>query len=47
MEVVPSLTFVPSKRTDYLLSAFVEEEIGLADRLWVQTDHSIKSGSTR
>jgi iron complex outermembrane recepter protein len=31
-EVVSGLTFVPNKRTDYLLTAFVQDEIGLVDR---------------
>jgi iron complex outermembrane receptor protein len=30
--VVSGLTFLPSKRTDYLLTAFVQDEIGLMDR---------------
>jgi iron complex outermembrane receptor protein len=32
IEVVSGLTFVPNKRTDYLLTAFVQDEIGLVDR---------------
>ncbi len=31
-EVVSGLTFVPNRRTDYLLTAFVQDEIGLVDR---------------
>jgi iron complex outermembrane recepter protein len=31
-EVVSGLTFDPPKRTDYLLTAFVQDEIGLVDR---------------
>lgn len=31
IEVVSGLTFVPSKRTDYLLTAFVQDEIGLIE----------------
>ncbi len=31
-EVVSGLTFVPNNRTDYLLTAFVQDEIGLVDR---------------
>ena len=31
-EVVSGLTFVPNRRTDYLFTAFVQDEIGLVDR---------------
>jgi iron complex outermembrane receptor protein len=31
-EVVSGLTFVPNQRTDYLVTAFVQDEIGLVDR---------------
>jgi iron complex outermembrane receptor protein len=31
-EIVSGLTFVPNRRTDYLLTAFVQDEIGLVDR---------------
>lgn len=31
-EVVSGLTFVPNRRTDYLLTAFVQDDIGLVDR---------------
>lgn len=32
IEMVSGLTFVPSKRTDYLLTGFFQDEIGLVDR---------------
>jgi iron complex outermembrane receptor protein len=32
IEVVSGLTFVPNERTDYLLTGFVQDEIGLVDR---------------
>ncbi len=31
-EVVSGLTFVPNRRTDYLLTAFLQDDIGLVDR---------------
>jgi iron complex outermembrane receptor protein len=31
-EVVSGLTFVPNRRTDYLLTAFVQDDIGLVER---------------